>query len=205
VKSTWPWNVRFVCPLKVTWIQSSSPVAVLRPETLTAVPPTVSIACAVAAEQLLPRGSWQQAPAAVQHAVCAMQVLPERQALSPFGHWHACPGVGHVEPATPAQSAWVQQSLLEMHVPGVVAVHSVSPPGHWHIPPGIGQTWSGTGHDAQHVPEGMHVSLAMQGSMPPGHERPHAVVPATVLHVWLAPQTFQQAPQLLLSLVRFAQ
>ncbi len=62
-------------------------------------------------------------------------------------------------------------------------VQSVSPPGHWHMPPGMGQTWPDTGQEAQHVPVGMHVSLAMHGSWPVGHERPQAVLPAVVVHV----------------------
>src|ERR1017187_6624668 len=57
VKRIWPWKARFVRPLKVTWIQSSWPVAVLTPCTVTAAPPTVSAACGVAALQLLPSGS----------------------------------------------------------------------------------------------------------------------------------------------------
>jgi hypothetical protein len=141
----------------------------------------VSAACTVAALQLFPSGSSQQAPAAVQQAVCATQLFVDRQTLSPFAHWHAWPGVGHVEPATEAQSATVQQSLLEMQE--FEAAQNVSPPGHWHVPPGMGQISPGMGQSAQHVSVGMQTSPAMHACCPDGQLRPHAVEPPTVLQV----------------------
>jgi len=98
----------------------------------------------------------------------------------------------------------VQQSLLEMHE--FEAMQRVSPPGHWQVPPGIGQISPGTkGQSEQHVPVGMQTSPAMQASCPPGHVNPHAAVPATTAQVWFAAHTVPQAPQLLLSVPRFAQ
>jgi hypothetical protein len=141
----------------------------------------VSAACAVAAVQALPSGSSQHAPAAVQQALWATHAggVNERQTLSPFVHWQACPGVGHVAPATEPQSAAVQQSLLEMHE--FEAAQNVSPPGHWQVPPGFGQISPGMGQVAQHVLVGMQTSPAMHASCPLGHDSPHAVLPPTVL------------------------
>src|SRR5580698_7851306 len=61
------------------------------------------------------------------------------------------------------------------------------------------------GQLAQQVFVGMQTSPAMQATIDVGHESPQAVEPPTVLQVWLGPQTLPQAPQLLLSVERFAQ
>jgi hypothetical protein len=141
----------------------------------------------------------------VQQAVWATQLFVDRQALSPLAHWQAWPGEGQVAPLIAAQSAVVQQSLLEMHE--FDALQMASPPGHWQAPPGCGQISPVTGQLAleQHVLLGMQTSPAMHACCPAGHERPHAVAPATVLQVWLRPHALPQAPQLLLSVPRFAQ
>src|SRR5277367_153223 len=61
------------------------------------------------------------------------------------------------------------------------------------------------GQVAQQVLVGMQTSPAMHACCPVGHESPQAVEPPTVLQVWFGPHTVPQAPQLLLSFVRFAQ
>jgi hypothetical protein len=133
-----------------------------------------------------------------------MHIFADRQAFgSAPVHWHAWPGVVQVDPETAVQSAFVQQSLLEMQE--FETLQKVSPPGHWQVPPGIGQISSGTAQSEQHVLAGMQMLPAMHACCPAGHDSPHAVDPPTVLQVWLGPQAFPQAPQLSGSVLRFAQ
>ena len=111
------------------------------------------------------------------------------------------PGVAHVAPLSPAQSALVQQAALEMH--DMLPMHSFSPDGHAHTPPGMEQTWPVMVHSPvlQHVPTGIQVPEAAQATWPAGHE-PAEQVP--FMHVPV-PQLLPHAPQLDGSLFRFAQ
>ena len=118
-----------------------------------------------------------------------------------LGQVHVPPAMAHVSPLSVAQSAFVQQAALEMH--DMLVMHCFSPEGHAHTPPGIEQTWPVMVHSPvlQHVPMGIQVPEAAQGTWPAGQE-PAEHVP--FMHVPV-PQLLPHAPQLEGSLFRFAQ